>query len=560
MDAPPDGFEKFARLWQESGQSLNDLIGALRKAADDLSRRAAEPGAAAQLLDRLGQAGRKLLEWQQRALSDLAAEAQRRMADLDGAGAETLRRLARARFEEELRRLGDLPAQLFSRAAQADPARISRLIESMVREIAGDIASLKDDAFRINPSEVIEAWAKNLAGDADDKAKKVWERFQEAMRVKARFGWEYYADPEKTPLGQTPRECVHREGRIELYRYRHPDGRPQGGKPVLLSYSVINRSTILDLVPGYSFIEHLLSQGMDVFLIEWGRAEPFDRDTTLDSFIDPGMRGCLQAIRRLTGARRVPIFGHCIGGNFALLYAALFPEDVERLVILTAPITAARGGVVALWTDRHVFPVDEIVDRYGLMPAKLIRYTFIALKPYYEVMKWKMFFENLGNDEVMKLFYPVDRWANENVDVSGEVFRKFVREVLQDERFVRGQTQIHGRPAALSAVTCPIYTLAASRDWIVPPDSALVLNELVGSRDKHTTLIEGAHVGIMIDPRARPIWQQMSDFLLESKRPSRPAPARRRARRPASRRAGAKKSTTGNASPRSRKRKSRPAR
>lgn len=554
MDAPPDGFEKFARLWQESGKSLEDLLSALGRAANELSQRASQPGAVPELLQQLGKAGRDLLEWQQRVLSDLSAQTQQRAADLDGAGMEALRHLARARWEEELRRLADLPAQLIARAAQADPARLQRLIESMVQEIAADFQSLKDDAFRIQPAELIGAWTRTLAGDEDEKARKIWARFQEAMRVKAKFGWEYYADPERTPLGQTPRERVHQQGRIELFRYRHPDGRAPGGKPVLLCYSVINRSTILDLMPGYSFIEHLLSQGLDVYLMEWGKAEPFDRDSTLDSLIDPGMHGCLQAVRRLTGARRVPIFGHCIGGNFALLYAALFPEEVERLVILTTPITAARGGVVALWTDPQVFPVDEIVDRYGLMPAKLIRYTFIALKPYYEVMKWKMFLENLGNDAVMNLFYPVDRWANENVDVSAEVFRKFVREVLQDERFAKGETRIHGRPAALSAITCPVYTLAASRDWIVPPDSAMVLNDLVQSRDKRATLIEGAHVGIMIDPRARTIWQQMSDFLREAAPPPRaPRPARRSRRAP-SRRATASTGRRKKPAPRTRRR------
>ena len=46
--------------------------------------------------------------------------------------------------------------------------------------------------------------------------------------------------------------------------------------------------------------------------------------------------------------------------------------------------------------------------------------------------------------------------------------------------------------------------------------SAEVFNDLVGSRDRRLVKIDGAHVAIMIDPRTRPIWTQMSDFLLES--------------------------------------------
>jgi polyhydroxyalkanoate synthase len=148
------------------------------------------------------------------------------------------------------------------------------------------------------------------------------------------------------------------------------------------------------------------------------------------------------------------------------------------------------------------------------VPAKLIRYTFIGLKPYYEFVKWKTFLANLGNEDAMRLFYPVDRWANENVDIPGEVFRKFVEEVYHEERLRRGLSRINGRRVDLRDITCPLMNLLATADWIVPPASAEVLNDLVGSRDRRLVKIDGAHVAIMVDPRTRPVWSQMSDFLL----------------------------------------------
>jgi polyhydroxyalkanoate synthase len=114
----------------------------------------------------------------------------------------------------------------------------------------------------------------------------------------------------------------------------------------------------------------------------------------------------------------------------------------------------------------------------------------------------------------MALFGAVDRWANENVDIPGEVFRKFIKEVFHQDRFRRGETLIGGRPVDLSAISCPYLNLAATRDWIVPLPSARALNDAVGSRDNRFVSIEGAHVGIMIDPRSRHHWTEMSDFLL----------------------------------------------
>jgi polyhydroxyalkanoate synthase len=341
------------------------------------------------------------------------------------------------------------------------------------------------------------------------------DRFLEAVRIKARHGWEVYADPEKTPVGRTPRDLVLRRGRFELYRYRGPEGgAAERRKPVLLVYSVINKPYILDLTPGFSFVEHLLRQGLDVYLIEWGPTVRGDRTATVDAYVDEGIRAAVGFVKETTGVASVPLFGHCIGGNLALMYAALHPEDVERVLVLTTPVTAGRGGVVALWTDRVLFPVDEIVDKHGLMPAKLIRWTFVALKPYYEVVKLKIFIENLGHEPALRLFHVVDRWGNDNVDVPAEFFRKFVHEVYHDDRFRRAQTRINGRAVDLGAITCPLLNAAATRDWIVPFESASILNDLVGSRDNRLLPIGGAHVSIMIDPRAYPLWTRMSDFLL----------------------------------------------
>ncbi|MBW2702052.1 MAG: alpha/beta fold hydrolase [Deltaproteobacteria bacterium] len=407
-----------------------------------------------------------------------------------------------------------LPEAMFERLRKTDPERLSRMVDSLRREYLDDFKAMGPDAFHLDVKPLAEAWRKVMAGEDDEQAAKILSRFLDAMAVKARLGAEYYADPEQTPVGQTPRQLVHREGEIELYRYLPlPDVKPAAAEPVLLVYSLINRSFILDLLPGASFIEYLLEQGLDVYLIEWGECAPGDRETTLDSLIEPGISGCVEAICARTAARQVSLFGHCIGGDLALMYAALQPERVARFVALTTPVTASDGGVVALWTDRDVIPIDEIIERHGHMPAKLIRYTFMALKPYYEGLKGKMFFENLGDDKFMELFYPVDRWANENVDIPGEVFRKFVREVLVDDRFSRGETRIHDRRVDLGKIRCPLFTLAAAKDWIVRPKSAEILNDLVGSKDKRFELIEDSHVGIMINPTNRKHWDSIAGFL-----------------------------------------------
>ena len=40
--------------------------------------------------------------------------------------------------------------------------------------------------------------------------------------------------------------------------------------PVLTVYALINRLYILDLIPGRSFVRHLLGKGLDVYAVDWG--------------------------------------------------------------------------------------------------------------------------------------------------------------------------------------------------------------------------------------------------------------------------------------------------
>src|SRR5499427_3714245 len=75
----------------------------------------------------------------------------------------------------------------------------------------------------------------------------------------------------KAAIAQTPKELVWALNKAKLYRYtpvvpaekRHP-------VPLLLVFALMNRPYILDLRPGHSFVEYMVSQGYDVYLLDWG--------------------------------------------------------------------------------------------------------------------------------------------------------------------------------------------------------------------------------------------------------------------------------------------------
>ena len=62
--------------------------------------------------------------------------------------------------------------------------------------------------------------------------------------------------------------------------------------PVVLVMSLISKPYILDLTPGVSFVEFLLKQGFDVFMIDWGVPRPEDSKLKLEDYthgLHPGV-------------------------------------------------------------------------------------------------------------------------------------------------------------------------------------------------------------------------------------------------------------------------------
>ena len=431
------------------------------------------------------------------------------LQDQDKKSFDFLHQMVTQNFTDSYQKLVESSGKMFTEASQKDPKMIMQIWQTMITEYLKDLDAIPENAKNINMQQFMEILNKVTSQEKKDE--KYSQRLLDSLKVKLTYGLEYYADPEQTKVGLTPKDVVWEQGKFKLYHYKTPN--PQkNSTPLLIVYSLINRPYILDLLPGISLIEYFTKKGLDVYLIDWGEPDYEDRHMTLDAIISPGISQIVDFICKESGCEKISLFGHCLGGVLSLLYTACYPEKVDRLLTLTTPITGSEGGIVNIWAN--LMPVDQIVDTFGNMPAKLIRYTFIALKPYYEVIRWKHYYERLEamSDEAIVAFNAVDKWVNDNIDVPGEAYRKFMHEMYQEDRFSKNQTKINGKTINLGNITCPLFNILAEDDWIVTPKSASILNELVGSKEKQLRVIPGQHLSILLDPRNRKVWGEMAQF------------------------------------------------
>lgn len=327
--------------------------------------------------------------------------------------------------------------------------------------------------------------------------------------------WELILAPPEIEVGTTSKDVVYRENKVSLYRY-HPQTSSVKPVPVLIVYALINRLYILDLYPGRSFVEFLLEEGLQVYAVDWGVPGDEDRDITLDDYIEGYLNRMVRRVIELSGSPQISLFGYCIGGDLATIYTALHPERIKNLVLLTTPINFAEGGYLSCLVDEKHFPVDTIVDTFGNVPPWFFQAGFKVLNPLSDIVKLYNLFKHLPEEGFAKNFLAIEKWANDNVPFPGAAYRKFIKDLYQENRLYNGTFEINDHRVDLKKITANHLSVAARDDIIVPPDGAVCIRDLISSSDNTTLVLPGGHNGVIIGGRAlKTTWPCIGDWLLE---------------------------------------------
>jgi polyhydroxyalkanoate synthase len=327
--------------------------------------------------------------------------------------------------------------------------------------------------------------------------------------------WELWLQPPKAEVGMTPKDVVYQENKASLYRYHSPVN-PVKPVPVLIVYALINRLYILDLYPGRSFIQHLLGEGLEVYAIDWGTAGAEDRNISFDYYIEGYLDRMVRKVMEISGSRQISLFGYCMGGTMAAIYAALHPERIKNLVLLTTPINFAEGGYLRQVVDQNNFPLDTLSEAFDNVPPWFMQAGFKLLNPLGELVKYYNFAKHMHDDRFLENFFAMEAWVNDNVPFPGAAFQKYIKELYQENRLYNGLFEIDGRLVDLKKITANHLSVAASKDTIVPPQAATCIRELISSRDNEAIVLPGGHVGVLIGGRAlKTTWPRITDWLME---------------------------------------------
>lgn len=334
--------------------------------------------------------------------------------------------------------------------------------------------------------------------------------------------WRAVGESFDLPVGLTPREQVWALNKTTLYRYvprvpeedRHP-------VPLLLVFAAINRPFLLDMRPGNSFIEFLLDEGFDVYMLDWGEPGPEDAEMRLDDY---GAEYLPRAVRRVladSGGSELSMLGYCLGSLIALLYAAIETDGpLRNLILLTPPVDMSHkeDSLFSSWLDERWFDVDRFAANLGgLLSSSAIENGGKMLRAVANyVGAYVNLWDRIDDEVSVENWQAMHRWVHDGVPLPAAVFRQWVQDYLWSNSLVSGRHVIKGKTVRLANIEVPILNVLAKFDHIVPNAQSLPVAELVSSEDVQTEILGAGHIGIMAGQKARHVlWPTLSAWLAE---------------------------------------------
>lgn len=284
-----------------------------------------------------------------------------------------------------------------------------------------------------------------------------------------------------------------------------------GGWPLLVVPSLVNRAYILDLMPGASLLGFLHGKGIRPFLLDWGEDTAADRQLTLDRLILERMIPAFDWLYRTTGKRPL-VLGYCMGGTLATALACLCQERMAGLALLAAPWHFDRGDHSIARTTSYQGALASLTNQIGSAPVDFLQTLFAQVDPLNVPKKFARFAGVTPTSRTARRFVALEDWLNDGVPLNAEVAAECLLDWYGSNAPAMGGWRVNGDRVNPDQLNLPVCLAIPQRDRIVPPDSALALADILPGCE----LIRpnAGHVGMVVGRNAETsLWDPLAQWL-----------------------------------------------
>jgi poly[(R)-3-hydroxyalkanoate] polymerase subunit PhaC len=420
----------------------------------------------------------------------------RRFADPAWAGNPLLRRVMQAYLATGDAALGLVSeADLDWRDAELVRFAVSNLVEALA---PSNSALLSPEAWK---AAVDTGGASLLTG-----ARHLVSDLSSAPRVPSMVPPGAFAVG--TDLAVTPGAVVLRTPWFELIQYQ-PSTATVRELPLLIVPPTINKYYILDLAPGRSLVEYLVSQGQQVFVMSWrnpdARHAAWGFDEYARAVLDAADAAAAIGGAAAGGEASVHLLGACSGGVLASLAAAVrqaAPDAaagarIASLSLLVTMLDQARTDTVGALVDEAAAEAAIAASaRKGYLDGRRLAEVFAWLRP--GDLIWNYWVNNylLGREPAL---FDILFWNADTTRMTAGLHRDFVRAALANSLASPGGLTVGGTEVDLAQVDLDSYVVAGVADHICPWQSCYRSSQLLGGKTRFVLSTSG-HIAALVNP------------------------------------------------------------
>lgn len=363
---------------------------------------------------------------------------------------------------------------------------------------------LSQEEFSQKLSEFINSYS-NLAPNIEH------DKLYRQLEICANY-YDNFVEPLRDFVNRTPSSKIPMKGRFEIHHYESKSEKKYN-TPILVVGSLINRHYILDLLPEKSVIRNFQELGFDVYATDWRMPAIEDEKMSLANYVHEYVENAVDKIEEITGSRKVTLFGYCWGGILSLMYSALYPKDVENLILHATPVDFSHNPTV-LETWIKNFDVKKFVSVFGNVPSFFLNIAFWLRNPLEASSKYYFYFNQPRSLSEITQFLAVEYWLYDSVPIFGKAFEQIIDDVYKNNLLIQNKMNLGGKKIDLSKISTPVLNIVGTNDDLVSADSSRSITKMVSSTDKKTIEFPTGHVGLCVSRSAhKKLWPEVGDWL-----------------------------------------------
>lgn len=338
-----------------------------------------------------------------------------------------------------------------------------------------------------------------------------------------------------------------------------PINREQHKRPLILVPPLGVTTETFDLMPQRSLVRYMAACGFKTYLIDWGKPGKKHAHLGMRDYADEMMGQAVAEVRRHSGESEVSIMGWCMGGLISLLYLGITRDSkVRNLVTVASPIDL-RGGGLATGVAQALNVPAQLIRRYTDFRLHLLDPSMLHAPPWLTTLTFKLtdplssvttywdLVTRLWDREFVESHSTTSDYLNNMLLYPGGVVQDMAVKVAVDNELAKGEIEVGGQLADLSAIDCSMMVFAGETDSLVPAKIAEKIMDIVASEDKSFQVVPGGHMGVILGSKAQQaVWAEAAAWLQARDSGKAPKPAASARKHSAKRKPRARKASSTN--------------